>query len=456
MDFKLLQEVVSAKREFFLAGNTKDINLRIKWVKLIRDNLVLYKNDFYDAFKADFNKPAYEVASTELGQVIKECDFLIKKGKELLKPERVKTGFINRKSKGIIYKEPYGVVLVVSPWNYPLNLSLIPAIGALFCGNCVLLKLSNNTMNVNKVIERVIGDLPKEAISTVYQDRREGNVLFDVKYDYIFFTGSKNSGKMVMSKASKYLTPITLELGGKSPVIVDADANIKLAAKRIVWGKFLNAGQTCIAPDYVLVKREIKKKFIKECIKWIKKFYIKKGQITNDFPFVINEKQVKRLISMIEEDKVLNKYFKFGRLISPILLDANYNDKIMQEEIFGPILPIIPFDSLDETIARLQRQDKPLALYYFGNDKDRAKKVIGNLSFGGGCINNTIMHFSVDEFPFGGVSASGLGHYHGVYTIETFTHRKSLLMQSRSELKVKFPPYTSFKRIITEFFLKIF
>ena len=281
-------------------------------------------------------------------------------------------------------------------------------------------------------------------------------MLFDVKYDYIFFTGSKNSGKMVMSKASKYLTPITLELGGKSPVIVDADANIKLAAKRIVWGKFLNAGQTCIAPDYVLVKREIKNKFVKECIKWIKKFYIKKGQITNDFPFVINEKQVKRLISMVEEDKVLNKYFKFGRLISPILLDANYNDKIMQEEIFGPILPIIPFDSLDETIARLQRQDKPLALYYFGNDKDRAKKVIGNLSFGGGCINNTIMHFSVDEFPFGGVSASGLGHYHGAYTIETFTHRKSVLMQSRSELKVKFPPYTSFKRIITEFFLRIF
>lgn len=456
MDIRLLQEILIAKREYFLAGNTKNINERIKWVKLIRDNLVLYKNDFYDAFKADFNKPAYEVASTELGQVIKECDFLIKKGKEFLRPERVKTGFINRKSKGLIYKEPYGVVLVVSPRNYPLNLSLIPAIGALFCGNCVLLKLSNNTMNINKVIERVIAPLPKEVFSTVYQNRKEGNVLFDVKYDYIFFTGSKNSGKMVMSKASRYLTPVTLELGGKSPVIVDGDANLKLAAKRIVWGKFLNAGQTCIAPDYVLIKREIKDQFVKECIKWIKKFYIKKGQITNDFPFVINEQQVRRLTSMIDEDKVLNKYFKFGRLLSPVLMDADFNDKIMQEEIFGPILPIIPFDSLDEVIVNLQRKDKPLALYFFGCDKERINKVMNNVSFGGGCVNNTIMHFSVDEFPFGGVGASGIGHYHGAYTIETFTHRKSVLFQEKSELKVKFPPYTNLKRIITEFFLKIF
>ena len=456
MDIRLLQEIVIAKREYFLSGNTKNINERIKWVKLIRDNLVLYKNDFYDAFKADFNKPAYEVASTELGQVIKECDFLIKKGKEFLHPERVKTGFINRKSKGLIYKEPYGVVLVVSPWNYPLNLSLIPAIGALFCGNCVLLKLSNNTMNINKVIERVIAPLPKEVFSTVYQNRKEGNVLFDVKYDYIFFTGSKNSGKMVMSKASRYLTPVTLELGGKSPVIVDGDANLKLAAKRIVWGKFLNAGQTCIAPDYVLIKREIKDQFVKECIKWIKKFYIKKGQITNDFPFIINEQQVRRLTSMIDEDKVLNKYFKFGRLLSPVLMDADFNDKIMQEEIFGPILPIIPFDSLDEVIVNLQRKDKPLALYFFGRDKERINKVMNNVSFGGGCVNNTIMHFSVDEFPFGGVGASGIGHYHGAYTIETFTHRKSVLLQEKSELKVKFPPYTNLKRIITEFFLKIF
>ena len=319
-----------------------------------------------------------------------------------------------------------------------------------------MLKLSNNTMNINKVIERVIAPLPKEVFSTVYQNRKEGNVLFDVKYDYIFFTGSKNSGKMVMSKASRYLTPVTLELGGKSPVIVDGDANLKLAAKRIVWGKFLNAGQTCIAPDYVLIKREIKDQFVKECIKRIKKFYIKKGQITNDFPFVINEQQVRRLTSMIDEDKVLNKYFKFGRLLSPVLMDADFNDKIMQEEIFGPILPIIPFDSLDEVIVNLQRKDKPLALYFFGRDKERINKVMNNVSFGGGCVNNTIMHFSVDEFPFGGVGASGIGHYHGAYTIETFTHRKSVLLQEKSELKVKFPPYTNFKRIITEFFLKIF
>ena len=456
MNVKLIQEIVNAKREFFLAGNTRDINNRLKWIKKIRDNLVQYKNDFYDAFKADFNKPAYEVASTELGQVIKECDFLIKNGKELIKPERVKTGFINRKSKGVIYKEPYGVVLVVSPWNYPLNLSLIPTIGAVFCGNCILLKLSSKTTNVNKVIERVIADLPKEVVSTIYQDRNDGFSLFDVKYDYIFFTGSKETGKVVMAKASRFLTPVSLELGGKSPVIIDEDADIKLAAKRVVWGKFLNAGQTCIAPDYVLVKKEIKDEFVEECSKRIKKFYIKKGQVTNDFPFVIDERTADKLISKIDEDKILNKHFKFGRLISPILVEANFNDKIMQEEIFGPILPIIAFDSLNEVIKILQNCDKPLALYYFGKNKEKAKKVIISLSFGGGCVNNTIMHFTVDHFPFGGVGASGIGQYHGIYTIETFTHRKSVLFQNKAELKVKFPPYTSFKRIITEFFLKIF
>ena len=347
-------------------------------------------------------------------------------------------------------------IILINPIIISLKLSLIPTIGAVFCGNCILLKLSSKTTNVNKVIERVIADLPKEVVSTIYQDRNDGFSLFDVKYDYIFFTGSKETGKVVMAKASRFLTPVTLELGGKSPVIIDEDADIKLTAKRVVWGKFLNAGQTCIAPDYVLVKKEIKDKFVEECSKWIKKFYIKKGQVTNDFPFVIDERTADKLISKIDEDKILNKHFKFGRLISPILVEANFNDKIMQEEIFGPILPIIAFDSLNEVIKILQNCDKPLALYYFGKNKEKAKKVIISLSFGGGCVNNTIMHFTVDHFPFGGVGASGIGQYHGIYTIETFTHRKSVLFQNKAELKVKFPPYTSFKRIITEFFLKIF
>ncbi len=456
MEIKLIEDIVKAKREFFFKGNTKDLKTRIKRVKQIRDNLVLYKNEFYDAFKADFNKSSFEVATTELGQVIKECDFLIKKGRRYLSPKFVKTGFINRKSYGFIFKEPYGVVLVVSPWNYPLNLSLIPAISALFCGNCVLLKLSKNTPNINKVIENVISVIPKEVLSTVYRERNEVGSIFDIKFDYIFFTGSKNVGKTVMEKASKYLTPITLELGGKSPVIVDKDANMKLAAKRIVWGKFLNAGQTCVAPDFVLVEKSVKNNFIKECIYWINKFYFKKGQIRNEFPFVINETQANRLKSYVEEDKVLNKYISFGRLISPILLESSFDDPIMQEEIFGPILPIISFDSLNSVIKILQEKEKPLALYYFGEDLKRTNKVLSSLSFGGGCVNNTIMHFNVDEFPFGGVQASGLGQYHGKYSIETFTHQKSVLFQSRRELKVKFPPYTGFKRILVEFFLKIF
>lgn len=456
MEIKLVEEIVKAKREFFLKGNTKDIKTRIKWVRKIRDNLVLYKNDFYDAFKADFNKPPVEVATTELGQVIKECDFLIKHGRRYLSPKIIKTGFINRKSYGFILKEPYGVVLVVSPWNYPLNLSLIPAISALFCGNCVLLKLSKNTPNINKVIESVISSIPKEVLSTVYRERNETGSIFDVKFDYIFFTGSKNVGKIVMEKASKNLTPITLELGGKSPTIVDKDANIKLAAKRIVWGKFLNAGQTCVAPDFVVVEKTVKEELIKECNYWIDKFYFKKGQIRNDFPFVINEEQASRLKSYINEDKLLNKYISFGRLISPVLLETSFDDPIMEEEIFGPILPIIEFTSLNSLIKKLQEKDKPLALYYFGNSQERINKVLSSLSFGGGCINNTIMHFTVDEFPFGGVQESGIGQYHGKYSVETFTHSKSVLFQNKSELKVKFPPYSNFKRILLEFFLKIF
>ena len=456
MEIKLIEDIVKAKREFFFKGNTKDLKTRIKWVKQIRDNLVLYKNEFYDAFKADFNKSSVEVATTELGQVIKECDFLIKKGRRYLNPKFIKTGFINRKSYGFIFKEPHGVVLVVSPWNYPLNLSLIPAISALFCGNCVLLKLSKNTPNINKVIENAISIIPKEVLSTVYRERNEVGSIFDVRFDYIFFTGSKNVGKIVMEKASKFLTPITLELGGKSPAIVDKDANIKLAAKRIVWGKFLNAGQTCVAPDFVLVEESVKNEFVKQCVYRINKFYFKKGQIRNEFPFVINEEQANRLKSYIEEDKVLNKYISFGKLISPVLLEAGFDDSVMQEEIFGPVLPILTFKSLNAVIKDLKEKDKPLALYYFGNNSERTNKVLSNLSFGGGCVNNTIMHFTVDEFPFGGVQASGIGHYHGKYSIETFTHQKSVLFQSRQELKVKFPPYTGFKRILVEFFLRIF
>ena len=455
MDVKIIQEIVDIKRKYFLSGKTRNIQDRIKWVKQIKDNLILYKNDIYDAFKADFNKPAYEVATTELGQVIKECDFLLKHGEEYLFPEKVKTGFINRKSKGYIYKEPYGVVLVVSPWNYPLNLSLIPAIGALFSGNCVVLKMSRNTINVNKIIEKVIEGVPREVLSTVYQDSYDKGSIFDVKFDYIFFTGSKKTGKMVMEKASRFLTPVTLELGGKSPTIVDKDANVKLAAKRIIWGKFLNAGQTCIAPDYVLVHKDVRERFIKYAIKYIKKFYFNSGQISNDFPFIINDQQVNRLLSLIDEDKVINKYIRFGRLISPVLLDATFNDKVMQEEIFGPILPIITFNSIKEVVGYLEGKDKPLALYYFGKNKEEAQKIINTLSFGGGCINNTIMHFTVDGFPFGGVGASGMGQYHGPFTINTFTHKKGILIQ-KSELKVKYPPYTNFKRIISEFFMKIF
>lgn len=456
MEIKLIEDIVKAKREFFFKGNTKDLKTRIKWVKQIRDNLVLYKNEFYDAFKADFNKSSVEVATTELGQVIKECDFLIKKGRRYLNPKFIKTGFINRKSYGFIFKEPHGVVLIVSPWNYPLNLSLIPAISALFCGNCVLLKLSKNTPNINKVIENAISIIPKEVLSTVYRERNEVGSIFDVRFDYIFFTGSKNVGKIVMEKASKFLTPITLELGGKSPAIVDKDANIKLAAKRIVWGKFLNAGQTCVAPDFVLVEESVKNEFVKQCVYRINKFYFKKGQIRNEFPFVIDEEQANRLKSYIEEDKVLNKYISFGKLISPVLLEAGFDDSVMQEEIFGPVLPILTFKSLNAVIKNLKEKDKPLALYYFGNNSERTNKVLSNLSFGGGCVNNTIMHFTVDEFPFGGVQASGIGHYHGKYSIETFTHQKSVLFQSRQELKVKFPPYTGFKRILVEFFLRIF
>lgn len=456
MELKLLQEIVNAKRDYFLKGNTKNIDLRIKWVKLIRDNLIRYKDDFYEAFRADFNKPAFEVTTTELGQVIHECNYLLKHGKHELKPEKVKTGTVNLGSKGFIMKEPYGVVLVVSPWNYPLNLSLTPAIGALFCGNTVLLKLSSNTKNVNKVIEKVLEPIPKEAFSILYTDRSSKESIFDIQYDYIFFTGSKEVGREVAQKAGKFLTPFTVELGGKSPVIVDKDAKIKLAAKRIVWGKFINAGQTCIAPDFVYVHKDVKEQFVKECLYWINKFYFKKGQISNDFPFIINDRQVQRLVSLINEDKVLNKNIRFGRLISPVLMDATWDDKVMQEEIFGPILPILTFSTLDEVITTLNKKDKPLALYYFGETEDRAMKVLNNVSFGGGAINNTIMHITVEGFPFGGVAQSGIGEYHGKYTIRTFTNAKPILVQSKKERKVKFPPYTTMKRLLSEFIFKIF
>lgn len=455
MEIKLLEEIVSGKRKYFLDGKTKDLKQRISYLKTLRYNLLQYKNDFYNAFRADFNKPELEVASTELGMVLSEIDFLIKKGYKYLLPRKVKTGIINRKSKGYILKEAYGVVLVVSPWNYPLNLSLIPAISALFCGNCVLLKMSKRTKNVNRLIEKITAFLPKEVFSVIYDDGASDN-LFDVKYDYIFFTGSNKTGKFVMEKASKFLTPVSLELGGKSPAIVNKDADIELAAKRIVWGKFLNAGQTCIAPDYVYIHESVKKEFVFSCIKWIKKFYFKKGSLSQDFPFVIDDSQVKRLNNLLEIDKILFKDLNFGRLMSPTVTEATFADPIMKEEIFGPILPIVTFKNIGEAISTLKTKDKPLALYYFGENKNTALKVVNDLSYGGACINNTIMHFPVKGFPFGGVGASGIGSYHEEYSIDTFTHEKPVLIQSKKEFTIKYPPYSTLKRVLIEFFLKIF
>ena len=438
---------VKAEQEMFLrSGITLDVKFRIKQLKRLKEAIKAHDVLIYDALKKDLNKPVFESYVTELGSVYGEIDYMIKHVKDWAKPKRVPTSLAHFYSKSHIYQEPYGRVLIIAPWNFPIQLSFVPLVGAMAAGNCVVLKPSELAPYTARVIQQIIESVfAREYVAVEQGDGKVSQQLLKEGVDYCFFTGSTQVGKTIMETASQTLTPVTLELGGKSPVIVAKDTNIKHAAQRIVWGKFTNAGQTCIAPDYLLVDEVIRDDLISAIIEVIEEYYTKKPLENSDYSKMINKRHFKRVKKLMKNQSVIygGGSNKEMLTIEPTLvLEPELDTELMQEEIFGPILPILTYREVSQAVEFIRSKDKPLALYLFTQDKALKEYIIKNLSFGGATINDTLIHQSNYNLPFGGVGASGMGQYHGKYSLETFSHPKSVIEKTDLfDIKLRYPPY---------------
>lgn len=443
-----LNSLLKLQKDYYYTGSTQSVSFRIEQLKKLNDALHRYENKIADALYQDLGKSEFEAYVTEIGFVYHSIRYLIKNLNKWAKPQKVKTPLHLQPSKSFIIKEPYGTVLIIGAFNYPLQLLIEPLLGAIAGGNCVILKPSENTPHVSAVIEQLILEtFAKEYICVIQGGRDETSLLIHAPVDYIFFTGSVPVGKIVMEAAAKNLVPVTLELGGKSPAIVDASANLDLAAKRIVWGKFLNAGQTCIAPDYVLVDSTIYGELLRKIKVVLNQFYNNAAVDSHDYGKIVNERQFDRLASIIEQEKDHILYGghsqKDSLFIEPTLIEASsWENNAMQDELFGPLLPIMQYDNISDAIQMIQERPKPLSLYLFTEDKNIENQVLSQVSFGGGCVNDTISHTANHYMPFGGVGHSGMGAYHGKYSFELFTHSKSILKKStRFDIGITFPPY---------------
>lgn len=440
-----IEDLVNIQRNFYYTNKTLSFAFRMNALKKLYNAVIEYEDRFKKALFDDLNKSTGEAYLTEIGVTLKEIKYLQKNLKKLMKVKKRKTEITNFPAKSIISPHPYGVTLIMSPWNYPLYLTLGPLAGAIAAGNTVIIKPSNYSSNTTNVMKELIESIFDESyIALVKGGRKENQDLLEQKFDYIFFTGSTSVGKLVMEKASAHLTPITLELGGKSPTLVTEDAKIDLAAKRIVFGKLINVGQTCVAPDYVLVKNTVKNELIERISYYIKNFYGEKPLENINYGKIINEKHFARLIKlMANQNIVFGGSFDSKTLkIEPTIIDlSDKNSPIMQEEIFGPILPIISYDTIDDAINYIRSKPHPLALYLFTESKIVIDKVLNTCQFGGGCINDTIMQVASQYLPFGGVGQSGMGSYHGEASFATFSHYRSLIKKStRIDIPLRYLP----------------
>ncbi|MBU5466330.1 aldehyde dehydrogenase [Virgibacillus sp. MSJ-26] len=454
-----IENIVKIQQDFF-NNQTFDYEYRIKQLEILRQMLKNYEDDIYYALREDLNKSRFETLTTELSVLYTEIDFALKHLKDWMKPEKVKAPITHKGTKNYIYKEPYGVTLIISSWNYPLQLAIAPAIGAIAAGNTVIIKPSEAAVATSRLLSNMIETtFPKEYFTVVEGGKETNQALLSESFDYIFFTGSAKVGKIIMQKASATLTPVTLELGGKSPAIINQDANIKLAAKRVAWGKFTNAGQTCVAPDFIYVHDTIKTKFLRALIKQIKAFYGKNPLKNRDYVRIINHNHYKHVERFLDDEMIIygGDRDEDRLLIAPTLLDnISWNDSVMQEEIFGPVLPILSFETLDDALMNIKKMEKPLALYYFGEDETQQDKVIADLSFGGGSINDTLYHLANPHLPFGGVGTSGMGSYHGKYSFNTFSHDKSIMKQTtKFDVPFRYPggklTETIIKKVMSKF-----
>ncbi|EOA9323532.1 TPA: aldehyde dehydrogenase [Staphylococcus aureus] len=455
----IIEQKFYDSKAFFNTQQTKDISFRKDQLKKLSKAIKSYESDILEALYTDLGKNKVEAYATEIGITLKSIKNARKELKNWTKTKNVDTPLYLFPTKSYIKKEPYGTVLIIAPFNYPFQLVFEPLIGAIAAGNTAIIKPSELTPNVARVIKRLINEtFDANYIEVIEGGIEETQTLIHLPFDYVFFTGSENVGTIVYQAASENLVPVTLEMGGKSPVIVDETANIKVASERICFGKFTNAGQTCVAPDYILVHESVKDDLITALSKTLREFYGQNIQQSPDYGRIVNLKHYHRLTSLLNSAQ-MNIVFgghsdEDERYIEPTLLDHVTSDSaIMQEEIFGPILPILTYQSLDEAIAFIHQRPKPLSLYLFSEDENATQRVINELSFGGGAINDTLMHLANPKLPFGGVGASGMGRYHGKYSFDTFTHEKSYIFKStRLESGVHLPPYKGKFKYIKAFF----
>ena len=454
-----INSLVNRQRKYFQTGATLPVSTRVSALRRLYDAISKHEKEINEALRKDLGKSGFESYMCETGMVLEELSYMLKHTPRFARKKRVRTPLAQFHSRSCQKPSPYGVTLIMSPWNYPFMLTLSPLADALAAGNTAVVKPSAYSPHTSDVILRILPQcFEPKYVAVVTGGRAENTCLLREHFDYIFFTGSQTVGKEVMRNAAEHLTPVTLELGGKSPCIVDQTANIKLAARRIVFGKYLNCGQTCVAPDYIYCHRSVKDKLVSEVKKQIQKQYGKQPLSNPDYGKIINEKHFDRILGLIDKKKVVHggSSDRKALRIEPTVLDnVTFSDAVMQEEIFGPVMPILVFDSLDEVIRNVNAMPHPLALYLFTSDNAAAKKVTSRCGFGGGCINDTIIHLATTEMGFGGFGESGMGAYHGKIGFDTFSHYKSIVdKKTWIDLPMRYQPYRKMHEKMVRFFLK--
>lgn len=454
-----IKNLVTRQSKYFQTGATLTVSARITALRRLYSAISSNEKEIHNALKKDLGKSGFESYMCETGLVLEEISYMLKHIQRFAGEKKVRTPLAQFHSRSYQKPSPYGVVLIMSPWNYPFMLTLSPLVDALAAGNTAVVKPSAYSPYTSEVLQKILSQcFDPQYVAVVTGGRAENTCLLKEHFDYIFFTGSQAVGKEVMRNAAEHLTPVTLELGGKSPCIVDQTADIKLAARRIVFGKYLNCGQTCVAPDYIYCHHSVKDRLIKEVQKQIQKQYGKQPLRNPNYGKIINEKHFDRILGLIDEKKVVyggNSDRKTLRIEPTVLDHVTFQDAVMQEEIFGPLMPILTFGNLDDVIRKINSLSHPLALYFFTSDKSAAKKVTSRCGFGGGCINDTIIHLATTEMGFGGFGESGMGAYHGKIGFDTFSHYKSIVdKKTWIDLPMRYQPYQKLQEKMVRFFLK--
>lgn len=444
--------LVARQREFFNTGKTLDLDFRLRQLDTLKNAVYGNRSMIIKALKEDLNKPVFEAYSAEISHVLADVDYATRRVRSWARPRRVRSPSYLFPGTSYVYPEPFGVVLIIGPWNYPMDLVITPLVGAIAAGNCAVLKPSEITPATAAVIEKIVGEcFDPEYVAVVACGPRESQALLAERFDYILFTGGGVVGKIVMEAASRHLTPLTLELGGKCPCIVEPDINLEHTARRIAWGKCFNAGQTCIAPDYLLVNARIKKDLLEAIIRHVRDYYGDDPSKSPDYARIVSDKHFERISRLLGAGRIVlgGDSDAATRYVGPTIIDGvTGDDPIMQEEVFGPVLPVIEYADLGEAIELVNARPKPLALYFFSRDRAKQQRVLAETTSGGCCINDVMLHFSNNLLPFGGVGDSGFGKYHGKWTFNTFSNMKAVVHKSfLLDVYIRYPPYGNAQKL---------